>query len=328
MERFDALESEYMVVSSKPKISESHDKLNDSENNDNECNIEPSDSASQVSGGVTNLSKESNRSAVRQSEIDKRRADHKITHELQKEKILVKARAEEAEALAKLRLEEAALDAEEKLLACSERGSSVTSLRSSKSRRLKTEINITAKPKTTDLKTITLRDSSVAKPRQLDGSYVQMVENKPLHRASFTWQSCDLTGEKPANTKFGEKRCKTAFNPTAKEFVYSSAQANAETNDIALLTESRNDILLATSTLYVPPDVPAKPLVCESAMQTYLDRQGRNEYVNLASQVAYDKTNMAFVFYENQILRLMDESPMSDASKFYERPVSVSLGRW
>ena len=311
MERFDALESEYMVVSSKPKIPESHDKLNDSENNDNECNIEPSDSASQVSGGVTNLDKASNRSAVRQIEIDKRRADLKITHELQKEKILVKARAEEAEALAlaKLRLEEAALDAEEKLLACSERGLSVTSLRSSKSRRSKTEINITAKPKTTDLKTINLHDSSVAKPRQLDGSYVQMVENKPLHRASFTWQGCDLAGERPVTTKFGEKRCKTAFNPTAKEFVYSSAQAKAETNDRALLTESRNDILPATSTLYVPPDVPAKPLVCESTMQTYLDRQGRNEYVNLASQIAYDGTNMAFVFYENQILRLMDESP-------------------
>ena len=311
MERFDALESEYMVVSSKPKISESHDKLNDSENNDNECSIEPSDSVSQVSGGVTNLSKASNRSAVRQIEIDKRRADLKITHELQKEKILVKARAEEAEALAlaKLRLEEAALDAEEKLLACSERGSSVTSLRSSKSRRSKTEINITAKLKTTDLKTINLHDSSVAKPCQLDGSNVQMVKNKPLHRASFTWQGCDLTGEKPANTKFGEKRCKTAFNSTAKKFVCSSAQAKAETNDRALLTESRNDILPATSTLYVPPDVPAKPLVCESAMQTYLDRQGRNEYVNLASQIAYDGTNMAFVFYENQILRLMDESP-------------------
>ena len=156
MKRFDALESEYMVVSSKPKISESHDKLNDSENTDNKCNIEPSDSASQVSGGVTNLSKASNRSTVRQIEIDKRRAYLKITHELQKEKILVKARAEEAEALAKLRLEEAALDAEEKLLACSERGSSVTSLRSSKSRRSKTEINITAKPKTIDLKTINL----------------------------------------------------------------------------------------------------------------------------------------------------------------------------
>ena len=44
-------------------------------------------------------------------------------------------------------------------------------------------------------------------------------------------------------------------------------------------------------------------------MQTYLERKGRKEYVNLASQIAYNGTNLAFVFYENQIRRLMDESP-------------------
>ena len=44
-------------------------------------------------------------------------------------------------------------------------------------------------------------------------------------------------------------------------------------------------------------------------MQTYLERQGRNEYVNPASQIAYNGTNLAFVFYENQIRRLVDESP-------------------
>ena len=43
---------------------------------------------------------------------------------------------------------------------------------------------------------------------------------------------------------------------------------------------------------------------------TYLDRQGRNEYITLASQIAYDGNNIAFVFYENQIRRLMEESPL------------------
>ena len=69
MERFDELENEYMVEPSKLDSSESHDKLNASEtieNNDNECNIEPSDSASQVYGGVSNLSRVSNRSTMRQ----------------------------------------------------------------------------------------------------------------------------------------------------------------------------------------------------------------------------------------------------------------------
>ena len=41
---------------------------------------------------------------------------------------------------------------------------------------------------------------------------------------------------------------------------------------------------------------------------TYLDRQGRNEYITLASQIAYDGSNIAFVFHENQIRQLMQES--------------------
>ena len=42
----------------------------------------------------------------------------------------------------------------------------------------------------------------------------------------------------------------------------------------------------------------------ESMIKTYLDRQCRNEYVNFASQISYDRKNIAFVFYENQILNL------------------------
>ena len=47
---------------------------------------------------------------------------------------------------------------------------------------------------------------------------------------------------------------------------------------------------------------------------TYLDRQGRNEYITLASQISYDGTNMVFVFYEKQIRRLMNESPYAERS--------------
>ena len=45
---------------------------------------------------------------------------------------------------------------------------------------------------------------------------------------------------------------------------------------------------------------------------TYLDRQGRNECITLASQVSYDGSNTAFVFYENQIRRLMNENPYEE----------------
>ena len=49
-------------------------------------------------------------------------------------------------------------------------------------------------------------------------------------------------------------------------------------------------------------------------LRTYLDRQGRNEYITLASQIGYDGNNIAFVFYENQIRRLMSESPFEERS--------------
>ena len=42
---------------------------------------------------------------------------------------------------------------------------------------------------------------------------------------------------------------------------------------------------------------------------TYLNHQGRDELINLASQIGYDGKNIAVVFYENPIRRFMSESP-------------------
>ena len=50
----------------------------------------------------------------------------------------------------------------------------------------------------------------------------------------------------------------------------------------------------------------------DSVLHAYLERQGRNEYINLASKIGYDGSNLAFVFYENQVRRLMDESPYDE----------------
>jgi len=60
--------------------------------------------------------------------------------------------------------------------------------------------------------------------------------------------------------------------------------------------------------------VPSQPTIVnhDPILQTYMGRQDRNEYVALASQVAYDGKNLAFVFMENQIRLLMDESPYSE----------------
>ena len=50
----------------------------------------------------------------------------------------------------------------------------------------------------------------------------------------------------------------------------------------------------------------------ETILHTYLERQGRNEFINLATQIGYDGKNIAFVFYENQVRRLMEESPYDE----------------
>ena len=50
----------------------------------------------------------------------------------------------------------------------------------------------------------------------------------------------------------------------------------------------------------------------KTALHEYLQRQGRNEYINLASQIAYDGQNIAFIFNENQICWLMNESPYDE----------------
>ena len=50
----------------------------------------------------------------------------------------------------------------------------------------------------------------------------------------------------------------------------------------------------------------------ELGLHAYLQRQGRDEFINLASQIAFDGSNLALVFYENQIRRLTDESPYDE----------------
>ena len=52
----------------------------------------------------------------------------------------------------------------------------------------------------------------------------------------------------------------------------------------------------------------------ESIFKTYLDiqSQGRNEYLNLASQIGYNGSNIAYIFYENQIRKFIIEAPCDE----------------
>ena len=315
MDLFNEFEREYTVVSS--------------EANANKSDIEPADSVSQVSGSISALSKVSNKSNIRRIELDKRRAELKISHDLQKAKLQARTKAkaeearvkaeearakaeearakveeEQAEALAKIRLQEAALEAEEKLLACSELGSTVTSLRSSKTRR--------SKPSPTWSKSKNLKSrlsvcNSPTEPKIVGGVNAQSgAEIKSSNKNSHTPLRCAqalVESTTHALEPTVEKQCRYSLNPTAKEFVRNRVfPANTDT------LFDQGNITAAPVETYVVPT----PSICESAMKTYLDRQGRNEYINLASQIAYDGKSMAFVFFENQIRRLMDESPYPD----------------
>ena len=152
---------------------------------------------------------------MRQIEIDKKRSDLKITHELQvqKTKIQIKAQIEEAEALAKMR------------------GSSVTSSRNFKSHRSKTSLNIGPNHnQTKELKTIKLFNSPDTKRPGITDSF-NVTNTEPT---ALSCQSCNKIQAEPDRTtnKVEDKQFKTALNPIAKEFTYSSILPSAKGNYI------------------------------------------------------------------------------------------------
>ena len=102
------------------------------DDSEDESVVQSADSASQVTGYTTTTTKSCE---IRQIELAKRRAELKASYELAeareaRARAEAQAKAVKAEMLAKLRIEEARIEAEEKLIACSERGSVAASRRS------------------------------------------------------------------------------------------------------------------------------------------------------------------------------------------------------
>ena len=73
------------------------------------------------------------------------------------------------------------------------------------------------------------------------------------------------------------------------------------------------------------------PVASESnpnaALSAYLERQGRNENINFTTQVGYDDANFVFVFFENQVRRLMNGSPYHERKLEVLRAVCVGQPR-
>ena len=61
--------------------------------------------------------------------------------------------------------------------------------------------------------------------------------------------------------------------------------------------------------------------------EAYPERQGHNEFINLASLIAYDGISIAFVFHEKQIRKLISESPCDERSLEVLRASCISQPR-
>ena len=215
-----------------------------------------------------------------------------------------KAQLEAEEASIKLRLETANLEAEEKMLACSERGSKIGSVSKSFTRsrwpgessskvqkkhgKLEPKIKI-AKPGINLTDTVQHNPFVTAKV----ASYKEQIL-KDFENPSLNWQNESVETKPHFTCNMNFDSC-TDARPRDRD---TRAGINSAPDDeIKMRFDQRRS---------------SAPSNNETALHEYLQRQGRNEYINLASQIGYDGQNIAFIFYENQIRRLMNESPYDE----------------
>ena len=268
------------------------------------------------------------------------------------------AMAMAAEAKARFRIEQAKLDAEEELAVLSERGSSVTS-GSSRSKiksvtKLRKDIRakggsacsiIGSKIKSSlnlPVNNDTLCDSRPFAYEPLIKSKIELIsfrqkandfrtklEKPELVEATEPINVKDYTNNFTHNNSYGH------LNPQAVGFVPRPEPASSNQRAAAFFGINQEDYRrLKTVSVDKPTSLqgnsdgshrhrPIDPVTnSESVLTAYPERQGRNEFINLASQVGFDGGNIAFLFYENQIRRLMDESP------YDERRLEILRASW
>ena len=272
------------------KLLGERDAADDCSNSGHE--LGPEDSVSQVTESRSNVTTTSSKILAHQIEIDRKRAELNAAHTRDLAKVKAKAKAkaaasaaasaaaaaeaeaeaEAAEAEARFRMEEAKLEAEEKLSALSNRGSSVAASRHTYSK---------------------YRKAAHAKSANVVGFNLnqKLNDNHIQNKDRFVHDS-------PAGAWGGF-------------FGAGSATAGETKPKIPVVSRRLG-----------PPMVPADGLREHksvnpvthggSVFEAYLERQGRNEYINLAAQIGYDGRNIAYVFYENQIRKLMNETPCDE----------------
>ena len=249
------------------------------------------------------------RKAQLEAEAEARKAQLEAEAKARKAQLEAEAKARKAqleaeEASIKLRLETANLEAEEKMLACSERGSKIGSVSKSLTRsrwpgessskvqknrgKLEPKIKI-AKPAINLTDTVQQNPFVTAKVASYKEEMLKDFENPSLN-----WQNKRVETKPHFACNMNFDTC-TDARPRDRD---TRAGINSAPDDeIKMRFDQRRS---------------SAPSNNETALHEYLQRQGRNEYINLASQIGYDGQNIAFIFYENQIRRLMNESPCDE----------------
>ena len=118
------------------------------------------------------------------------------------------------------------------------------------------------------------------------------------------------TGFSRENSEF-PKREKTVYKSAVPNFQSALDRVVTDRNDFPI--NGSNSQTLVKS--LVGPAVGdgeslRRPSVAhgEPALRAYIERQDRNEYINLASQIGYDGSNIDFVFYDKRRLEVLRAS--------------------
>ena len=289
--------------------------------------VEPEDSVSQVAESVSATS--SSTFIARQVKLDKKRAELEARH------AFVKAEAEakqqhaleiaKAEAKAKqkhaleiekaeeqLKIAAAELDAEERLIAFSERGLSVAVLsRAGPNNSLNNLFGGRSNFREAfraDLKPLLKKTQLANCAGETSSSLLEGSVKKNIVRVK------NNTGFSQENSEF-PKREKTVYKSVVPNFQSVLDRSLTNRNNFPINgSNSQTRVKSLVGPAVGDGESLRRPSIAhgEPALRAYIERQDRNEYVNLASQIDYDGSNIDFVFYENQIWRLMHESPYDE----------------
>ena len=145
------------------------------------------------------------------------------------------------------------------------------------------------------------RGLSVASSRRAKCFLVSKCHNtETLKLSEVVWRDSDRDARKSLDGEFVSSRtnrtsCRMRFAKTKPKVVLPSQTAFPVSG--ASLQHAKLDTYTADNS---------------KVFEAYFERQGRNEFINLAAQIGYDGNNIAYVFYENQVRKLMAESPCDE----------------